>query len=483
MTQTPPRVFISYAHEPDAKGATGERLDVASWVLALAQRLRGDGVDAWIDRYEAFPPQGWRPWMTEQIEHADRVLLVCTEEYQRRFDGGAPGEVGRGVRWESQHITQQLYDHKFRNTRYVPVLPPGGDERFIPLPLKDYRKFHLDGEYEALYRLLTDQHDTPAPVLGQIRRLAPLAVPPLDPGPTAAGAAPIPSPADQPNSAASEQADAERMRTPLLRCLDEAYAYKEVHDALQRAAIELGMISLHRDEFPGGGTLKDFSRHALALRKILRNLVRIEASDRCEANLMHSVIGEYEGAIGTLDQAVQRGSKDELEQSIENFESLLAYYLPSVDGSINTLAKQPARESDAPRAAIEQLRPRFQELQRSAALHSQCQRIDNKLALIRKSGEREQLLEIGRQWRSLAASLEKALPDWTVPEAEQLRSGIASVSSALAVGNEEEVRVAFDDLCATFGLGFFEIDSNLKELCRDVKQAAEAVLRPRQGSS
>ncbi|MCI0354997.1 MAG: SUMF1/EgtB/PvdO family nonheme iron enzyme [Acidobacteria bacterium] len=168
MTEQPPRVFISYAQESDAH---------ARWVLGLAARLRKDGLDAWIDQYEQFPPKGWRPWMTEQIERAHWVLVICTEDYKKRFDGNAPASVGRGVRWESQHITQELYDRKFHNTRFVPVLPPAGDEHCIPIPLKDYQKFRLDDEYEALYRLLTAQPSTPAPVLGKIRHLPPLSVP------------------------------------------------------------------------------------------------------------------------------------------------------------------------------------------------------------------------------------------------------------------------------------------------------------------
>lgn len=31
--------------------------------------------------------------------------------------------------WESQHITPALYDDRFSNKRFVPVLPPAGDER------------------------------------------------------------------------------------------------------------------------------------------------------------------------------------------------------------------------------------------------------------------------------------------------------------------------------------------------------------------
>ena len=124
--------------------------------------------------------------MSAQIEAADWVLVVCTTEYLQRFDGNAPPGIGRGVRWESQHITQQLYDHKFRNKRFVPVLPPGAVETSIPFPLKDFRSFRLDDEYEALYRLLTDQPATPAPELGPLRRLPPVPVPTVaDPAPAA----------------------------------------------------------------------------------------------------------------------------------------------------------------------------------------------------------------------------------------------------------------------------------------------------------
>lgn len=54
-----PRIVLSYAQESDSH---------AAWVsvLALANRLRNEGVDAWIDWYEQFPPDGWRRWMTGQ---------------------------------------------------------------------------------------------------------------------------------------------------------------------------------------------------------------------------------------------------------------------------------------------------------------------------------------------------------------------------------------------------------------------------------
>ncbi|SBT04891.1 hypothetical protein ACCAA_20020 [Candidatus Accumulibacter aalborgensis] len=111
MIDHPPRVFISYAQESGSHSA---------WVLALAHRLRQDGVDAVIDRYFPWVEKGWRPWMTAQIEQSDWVLVVCTQEYRQRFDGNAPAGSGRGVRWESQHITQALYDDKFSNKQSSP---------------------------------------------------------------------------------------------------------------------------------------------------------------------------------------------------------------------------------------------------------------------------------------------------------------------------------------------------------------------------
>ena len=46
------RVWISYSSDSTAHTEA---------VLDLAQRLRGRGIDAWIDRFEPAPPQGWPP--------------------------------------------------------------------------------------------------------------------------------------------------------------------------------------------------------------------------------------------------------------------------------------------------------------------------------------------------------------------------------------------------------------------------------------
>jgi TIR domain len=64
-------------------------------VLTLSNRLRNAGIDCYIDQYEESPAEGWPRWMVNQIEDADFVLVVCTENYERRFRG--KDETGKGL--------------------------------------------------------------------------------------------------------------------------------------------------------------------------------------------------------------------------------------------------------------------------------------------------------------------------------------------------------------------------------------------------
>jgi hypothetical protein len=59
---SPPKVFISYSHDSPAH---------ADRVLALADRLRADGIDRILDQYEPWPAQGSPRWMERQLAAAD----------------------------------------------------------------------------------------------------------------------------------------------------------------------------------------------------------------------------------------------------------------------------------------------------------------------------------------------------------------------------------------------------------------------------
>jgi hypothetical protein len=136
MAPSAPRVFISYSHDSS---------EHAKAILALAQRLRQDGVDAWIDQYEnGTPEEGWPRWMLNRLDWAETVLLVCTETYYRRFRGYDDPEQGKGADWEGQLITLELYNAKSRKVNFVPILFSNRDKEFIPEPLRGVTHYLLD---------------------------------------------------------------------------------------------------------------------------------------------------------------------------------------------------------------------------------------------------------------------------------------------------------------------------------------------------
>jgi len=157
------RVFISYSHDSDAHRAA---------VLALAQRLRGDGQDVWIDQYEQAPDRGWQQWMLDQLDRADFVLVVCTATYRRRFEGKEEGMSGRGVDREARFISQELYDEKGSNRRFLPVLLDGAEYDDIPRLLRTYQDYWLPRDHESLLGRLTQLAAVQPATLGSVRRPA-----------------------------------------------------------------------------------------------------------------------------------------------------------------------------------------------------------------------------------------------------------------------------------------------------------------------
>ncbi|MFV8749910.1 SUMF1/EgtB/PvdO family nonheme iron enzyme [Nannocystaceae bacterium ST9] len=139
------RVFISYSRE---------NKDHDDAVLALAQGLRKHGIDAWMDRFERAPPQGWPRWIMNQVEDAEYVLLVCTPTYKQRFDGREMGHDAREVTFEGLLTTQRLYDGKFDLTRLIPVVLRGGTADAIPNLVRGATRYLLDRDYGALVERL-----------------------------------------------------------------------------------------------------------------------------------------------------------------------------------------------------------------------------------------------------------------------------------------------------------------------------------------
>ncbi len=172
-----PYVFISYSWDSDLQSQR---------VLQLANSLRREGVEAWLDKWEQSPPATWPQWCHDQIEKADYVVVICTETYARRATRqDAPG-VGRGATWEGAIVANEIYDANGGQSKFIPAIFEQGDAAHVPFFLQGYTVYRLwePGGFEDLYRRLTaQQRYVPAP-LGAIVTLPP--APEADPMPVSA---------------------------------------------------------------------------------------------------------------------------------------------------------------------------------------------------------------------------------------------------------------------------------------------------------
>jgi NB-ARC domain/SEFIR domain len=173
MPPQSPKIFISYSHDS---------IDHEQRVLALAERLRQDGVEARIDRYvNGTPAEGWPRWMETQLEWADFVLLLCTETCYRRFRGHEQPEKGKGVDWEGALVTNEIYQDRSLTTKFVPVLLSPSEAKFIPRPLLGHTHYVLDTE-ENYFKLLAffvgRAGVSPGP-LGPLKEISQIEVEPL----------------------------------------------------------------------------------------------------------------------------------------------------------------------------------------------------------------------------------------------------------------------------------------------------------------
>ncbi len=160
------KVFISYSHDSKEHSAR---------VLALANRLRKDGLDCVLDQYELNPAEGWPKWMDRRLKEAEQVIIICTETYRNRVEGEEEKGKGKGVKWESTLTYQYIYDDDSQNTRFIPVVFDMDDCQYIPTPLKGANFYCVKTQegYVSLYRRLTNQPKIEKPELGQKIKLPP----------------------------------------------------------------------------------------------------------------------------------------------------------------------------------------------------------------------------------------------------------------------------------------------------------------------
>jgi hypothetical protein len=153
----PPIVFISYSHDSQ---------EHKQWVLGLAQRLRGEGIEVIIDEWDLRYGDDVAAFMVNAVKRAHRVLMICTEAYIQKADEGKGG-----VGYEALIVTSELIQN-IGTQKFVPVIRQASAPLQLPAKLGARMAANL-----SHYVATPDENFRK--IVAEIRREPPVTKPPL----------------------------------------------------------------------------------------------------------------------------------------------------------------------------------------------------------------------------------------------------------------------------------------------------------------
>lgn len=153
-----PKVFISYSHD-----STAHR----DWVYQLACRLVESGVEVVLDQWDIQLGSNIFKFMEKGLANADRVLVVCTDNYNKKSNDGLGG-----VGYEKNILTAELVNSQDTN-KFIPCIRNVSTDVKVPICLggRAYIDFTEDSQLDAnLKQLLHELFGVPIkpkPALGK----------------------------------------------------------------------------------------------------------------------------------------------------------------------------------------------------------------------------------------------------------------------------------------------------------------------------
>jgi hypothetical protein len=134
-------VFISYSWD------TTEHKE---WVLGLATRLRGDGINAVVDQTHLQLGERSTQFMERFVRDSRCVLVVCTEKYKQRFN-----DRSGGAGYEGHIITGEIVSEVGAN-KFIPVLRGGTWKSAMPTALSGTHGVDLSDDSAEQYSKLVN---------------------------------------------------------------------------------------------------------------------------------------------------------------------------------------------------------------------------------------------------------------------------------------------------------------------------------------
>ena len=155
-----PKVFVSYSHDSD---------EHKEWVLQLSAKLRQNGVDVTLDRWDLGAGDDITLFMEKGVRDSDRVLVICTDAYVRKADAGEGG-----VGYERMIITAQLVQD-VGTAKFIPLIRQSSDTKKTPAFLEtrmyiDYtNENEFDERFDDLLQEVSNARHLRKPPLGKNR--------------------------------------------------------------------------------------------------------------------------------------------------------------------------------------------------------------------------------------------------------------------------------------------------------------------------
>jgi hypothetical protein len=157
------RAFVSYSWSSPTREA---------WVIQLASRLREDGVDVVLDKWDLKPGHDAYQFMESMVTDSTvtKVLMICDKIYVEKANGRAGG-----VGTESQIISPELYGKGAQN-KYAALITDEDSEGHAHVPVfykgrifVDFRAADkFEEKYDELLRWLVDRPQHVKPKLGKV---------------------------------------------------------------------------------------------------------------------------------------------------------------------------------------------------------------------------------------------------------------------------------------------------------------------------
>lgn len=162
-TATPVRAFTSYSWSSPTHEA---------WVIQLASRLREDGVDVILDKWDLKPGHDSYQFMESMVtdKTVTKVMMICDKTYVEKANNRSGG-----VGTESQIISPELYG-KGTQDKFAALMTDEDDDGDAHIPVFYKGRIYFDfrsadkfeDSYEQLLRWLVDRPQHSKPKLGSV---------------------------------------------------------------------------------------------------------------------------------------------------------------------------------------------------------------------------------------------------------------------------------------------------------------------------